>query len=182
MADPPIDTTKGSKLTNSIKKHKVAYAIGAVVGVILIYFIIKFYSGSKSNSQSSLSNPSTTGTGTTGTIPNDLTGSPGPQGPPGDPGATGPQGPAGKPGKQGPPGKTPSPPKKHHRKTVPPVISKGYAQRPPQHMQPVHSAGVSTHPDASHAAKAPGISHSGPGRITQHTPPAKHPHHVATRH
>lgn len=148
--DTKIDTTKGgsSKFAQSFKKHKVAWIAGILGGVIVIYFIIRAYSGSNSgsNAYGGTTGTNTSGTGYSGGYTSD--GSlQGPAGPAGPAGPQGPQGKKGNPGKRGPkgnPGHTPKPkPKKtSHQLNV------------PTRQMPIHTSGMAAHPDVSHEAKS----------------------------
>lgn len=101
------------------KNKTLAIAIGIVVLVVIFYF---FYHNSSANAAA---NNAANQSGYNGSTisPADLAGllSSIPQGPAGAQGPAGPAGPQGKQGKPGKPGKPGSkPPKRHHRKTVPP--------------------------------------------------------------
>lgn len=151
MADPPIDTTKGGKLSASFKKHKALWIVGGLVGAILVFFLIRFYTKSQqanANTAAAQANPNLTSSGIAGTGPIDLTGS---QGPPGPPGPTGNPGPQGPPGKRGPPGKPP--PKKRKPATVT-VGSSRVASMPPNHLMPVHTSGHPAVVDNTHSIKS----------------------------
>lgn len=151
MADPPIDTTKGGKLSASFKKHKALWIVGGLVGVILIYFLIKFYtSNSSASSASNTAAGNAASSGIAGTGPVDITGSQGPQGSPGSPGPTGKKGPT---GKRGPPGK-PGPVKRKSKATTAPGPVRRVASLPPSHMQPIHTSGTTAHSDPSHSVKS----------------------------
>ncbi len=132
---PEEEKVKG--ITNSFKKHKVAWSLGAVVGIVVIYFIIKGYSGGNTPANNS-ANTTPIGTNSAGVDPN-LSGTTGIQGP---------AGPKGAPGKRGPRGfrrRNHHPPPSHHRKD----------RIPPTNHMPNHTSGISMHPDQSHAIKSP---------------------------
>lgn len=146
MADPVVDTTKSGKLTGWVKKHKGLTAVLAIIGIVLIYFIIRFYTNSQqnaANNAASSGGSNLTNSGIAGTGPIDLTGTQGPEGPPGPTGPAGPPGKKGPTGNRGPVGKRPS----HH-----PV--KHTVTMPPSHMISSYTSGNSHHPDTSHAIKS----------------------------
>jgi len=109
-SDTKIDTTKKGGLKESFKKHKGAWIAAGIIGVVIIYLIIRFYTGS-SNSNTGTGTNSTTGTGYAGSGYGfnggiGQTGATGPAGPTGATGATGATGPAGPKGARGKTGKT----------------------------------------------------------------------------
>lgn len=138
-----------SNLKTSFKKHKWAWIIGGIVGIIIIYFLIKFYTANNSGS-------STSTTANTGNAPNTAGGYSGGytsngslEGPAGPAGPQGPAGPPGKRGRRGPPGKAPKPKKKNpvkHTNTI--------SNMPPLHMVPAHTSGTTVHADNSHNLKS----------------------------
>lgn len=154
MADNPVEVKGGGKIAASFKKHKALWIIGGIVGIVLIYFLIRFYTNSQQNSANSAaaSNPANgnaTSSGIAGTGPIDLTGSQGPEGPPGPTGPTGKKGPT---GKRGPTGRRPKkqPVKK---RSVPPTTIRT-PTHPAVHMMPQHTSGRPAHNDVSHSVKS----------------------------